>query len=399
MNVLYIGPFTTSSFRARHGEMNPHSLGGIRKVSLIIQALAQQGHQVVVLSSAILSNSRLAWRTPVREQLESANGSVTVIYPSALMLRPLGSLLNSFRAASLIRQLLAEFVPDAAITYNSNLFESLSAKELVRLRGTPIILQIEDLPLARQREWMNIKARLDQQCWDRMLNLASAFTAVNSFILDMLPGDKPKYLLPGIIDQQLLECSQVRPVPFSGSQRTLGYFGGLTPGKGLEVLLDLVPQLPSPWRLVMTGSGPLASNFELLSKQYPDRLTFLGLVSDLQLYEAMCACDCTVIPREQIMNGGQGVFPFKAFEYLVSGSHVIAYPLAPLADHDLSFIHRWDGSVNSLLAALSRGDIEFRREQSNREKAVAMILSRYSHTGIVELFAKLLSRITGNRHQ
>ncbi len=396
MNILYIAAFTTASFLAQNGDCTSSSgLGGSRKISLIMKALAQQGHRLVLLSSIMTSNSRLAWRKEFHERLDYGRGSATVVYPSAFMLRPLGGFINSLRAASLTRHLLTEFAPDVAIVYNTYLFESLAAKELVRITKIPTILEVEDLPLARHRGWFNIKPRLDQQCWYYMLELSSAFTAVNGPILDQLPNDKPKYLLPGVIDERLVALGQSRLAPFSGSQRTLGYFGGLDREKGVQVLLDLVPRLPPGWRLLITGSGSLAADFELLSKKYPDRLTFLGRISEAQLYEVMCTCDCTVIPLERISGGGKGVFPFKTLEFIVAGTHVIASPLPALPDLDLSFIQRWDGSsVDWLLAELSRAEVRFACERSVRKEAITLILAHYSLSSVSALFSQLMSLVT-----
>ena len=109
-----------------------------------------------------------------------------------------------------------------------------------------------------------------------MLNLSAGFTAVNGLILDQLPDNKPKYLLPGVIDSRLEALGLSRVPPFSHNQRIVGYFGSLALEKGIQVLLDLVPSLPSEWRLVVSGTGPLSSEFEALGQLYPAQMTFLG---------------------------------------------------------------------------------------------------------------------------
>jgi glycosyltransferase involved in cell wall biosynthesis len=254
----------------------------------------------------------------------------------------------------------------------------------------PIVIEVEDLPLARRREWFNLKPRLDQCCWKGMLQRASAFTAVNGYILNLLPDNKPKYLLPGIIDDQLLKNSRSRLMPFSGTSRTIGYFGALTEDKGSAVLLDLVPRLPDAWRLVVTGSGPLAPDFERLNCRFPDRLNFLGRIDETRLYQAMCACDCTVIPMERISYEGKGVFPFKTLEFIAAGTHVIASPLATLGDLNLAFIQRWDGkSVDQLLVEIACAESKFMQEQSIRQNAITTILDRYSLSGVANLFSRL----------
>lgn len=392
MKVLYVAPFATSEFSDRHGDTQAASLGGMRKVSLIAEALAQYGNQVVILSSVMLSNSKFAWRKSFREQLHYGDKTVEVIYPSAFMLRPFGGLLNCLRTPWIIQQLLKDFVPEVAIIYNTYLFESLAAKELVRRLKIPIVLEIEDLPLARRREWFNIKPWLDQRSWGAMLNLSMGFTAVNGLILDQLPDNKPKYLLPGVIDNRLEALSRKRIPPFNHSQRIVGYFGALAIEKGIQVLLDLVPRLPPEWRLVVSGTGPLSSEFESLGQLYPAQMTFHGRLNVIDLYEVMCQCDCTVIPLEQIPGHDTGVFPFKTFEFIVAGTHVIASRLSKLRDLDLSFVQRWDGeNVDSLLEHLSNAEIEFKQEQAIRDRTISAILDRYSVSGVKDLFTTLLS--------
>jgi glycosyltransferase involved in cell wall biosynthesis len=379
MNILYIAGYTSPSFLSINRDDNTPNLGGMRKVELICSILANAGHNVIVLSSAMLSNSRIAIRHFQRECKELDNGkNVRIDYPAAFMLRPFGGLINCIRARSIAKTLLKDFVPDLAIIYNTYLFESLASMELVN-RTIPIILEIEDLPLARSRGVLNIKPRLDQMCWDLMLQKASAFTAVNQPIYDLLPSGKPKLLLPGIIDQDLVECSKQRRNPYSKEIKTLGYFGALTHGKGVSLLLELVPLLSSSWQLIVTGSGPLSASFERLSNEYPDRMRFLGSVDKRTMYEAMCGCDCLVIPPENIANQGEGVFPFKTFEYAVSGAHVISVKL-PL--HDLTnktlFFQRWDGSLNALLHLINQSQSDYEKERETRNELSKHIMDNFS---------------------
>lgn len=392
MNILYIAPYTSSSFRAIYGDINAPSLGGMRKIELIVMSLTQAGHSVVVLSSAMLSISRLSLRSETCEVIDlECGGSFKVIYPPALMLRPFGGLVNCLLAASFVRKNVAQYSPDAAIVYNTYLFESLATQELLRSKQIPICLEIEDLPLARRRGLLNLKPLLDQFCWNGMLEKASSFLAVNKYILDKLPYGKQKTLLPGIIHPKLVEQSSLRSRPFTNQQNIFGYFGALTPEKGVGVLLDLVPQLPTNWKLVVTGTGPLSADFEQLSQKYPDRFHFLGSVSVSRLYEAMCLCDCVVIPQEQITGSGMGVFPFKVFEYLISGAHIISTPLAPQGDMDLTFITGWDGKCNSLIAALMNAETDFKKAYSMRTEALNYVMGRYSLEGVADLLRKLIS--------
>jgi glycosyltransferase involved in cell wall biosynthesis len=396
MNILYIAPYTSSTFRAEHGDFNTPGIGGERKLELIVAALLKGGHRVVVLSSAMLSVSKLSVRKKCWQDVPlEGGGSFKVIYPPALMLRPLGGLINCLFAAKYVREVISEYHVDAAIIYNAYLFETIATKQLLSATPMPICLEIEDLPLARKRGVLNIKPFLDQICWSGMLRRASSFLAVNQAILDMLPDGKRKTLLPGIVSQRLLEEAEARGVPFTKAERVVGYFGALTPEKGVQILLELVPRLAPPWRLVVSGSGPKSQEFEALSARYPERCRFLGRVSEAELYRAMCVCDCVVIPLEQITDGGKGVFPFKTLEYLVSRSHVVSTLLAGQNDLDLSFINRWDGSTDDLLCVLARAQDDYKDEAMLRASAIDYIVSNFTISQVGTTITSHLSISTG----
>jgi glycosyltransferase involved in cell wall biosynthesis len=390
MKILYIAPFVTDKVLLENGASNTSVLAGSKKVNMISNELAKLGHEVMILSSYMSSKRLFRWRKSEEELL---SGSVRVFYPSTSMLRPLGSLLNWARSAAIIRGLISKFRPDAAIVYNSHVFEALCTKHLLQQIGSlPILLEIEDLPHARKRGWINIKPRLDQLCWDSMLAKATAFTAVNQPIFDRLPPDKPRFLLPGIIEPLLAEEAQSRRTPFSIHTKILGYFGALGVEKGVAVLLRLVPQLPEDWRVVVTGAGALSEQLLALSQRYPERLRFLGRVEDHELRRLLCECDCTLIPKERIVNPGEGVFPFKTFEYIVSGGHVIGCNLPQSCGVNLSFIKSFDGSVDDLLQALSTAQADFLVTDNARQRARHEIVSLYGARAVGMKIYDLLFR-------
>jgi glycosyltransferase involved in cell wall biosynthesis len=395
VNVVYIAPVAPQSYRARHSDRG-YQLGGFRKAELTLEALTRQGFNVSVLSSAVTQVNHLKWRRSDTEPWYLPSGrTVEVRYPSTLPIRPIGSLLNAVRAPWVPRGLLRDFTPDCVIAYNTYVFESLTALSIKRRTGAPILLQVEDLPLARQREYGNLKPWLDQRFWSPMLREASGFTAVNQSILDMLPTGKPKYLLPGIIDDRLLQTTDGRHPPFAESDaRTVGYFGGLAAEKGVRVLLEAVDSLPESWRLRVAGSGPLESEFAALSRARPDRLEFLGYLEGADLYAALCSCDATLVPLEAITEGGVGVFPFKVLEYLVADTHIISTPLPPVGNLDLTFVQRWDGGISGLMDALQGAEAAYRDEASRRSEAARLAQSEFGLDGTSKLFLELIDGAT-----
>lgn len=388
MNILYIAPVASPEFCYSHGEKWAWGLAGYRKVRLIATGLGNQGHDVTVLSSYMLSNSTFGWRA---REIEELSESARIIYPSVFRLRPYGSILSWATMSATMDRIVADFRPDAIIAYNCHVFESLAVRSLLKVVGDiPVLLEIEDMPFARKRNWSNLKPWLDQRCWNSLSESSRGMTAVNETILGMLPA-KPKFLLPGVIDPELIECASVRQPAFSGARKTLGYFGGLSPAKGVQVLLDAVTRLPEDWRIIVTGSGPLTPQFVEAAERYPDRLTFLGSVPSSEMYQAMCSCDCTFVPREHVSNEGNSVFPFKVFEYLVAGTQIIASNLPKFRTIDLSFIDFWDGESTSLPASLERAERTFRAHASAREIARRRVIQQYCPNRVADSILDLLA--------
>ena len=82
-------------------------------------------------------------------------------------------------------------------------------------------------------------------------------------------------------------------------------------------------------RFVVTGKGELESKFEEFASRFPERLHFLGPVSDEQLRDAMASADVVINAHEY----NEGIFPFKVLETVASGRLLISAPL-PMAGYD-----------------------------------------------------------------
>jgi glycosyltransferase involved in cell wall biosynthesis len=388
MKVVYVAPAASLEFCRKYEKSSGSGLAGFRKVALIAEGLASLGHQVLILSSYICGASRFERRALTVERLTD---SVQIVYPSTVSLRPWGSLLSWMHVGSTVRKVVAEFGPDSAIVYNCHVYECLAIRELLRSAGRiPVVLEIEDLPHARRRDWMNVKPHLDQFCWGAMTKAATAFTAVNESILERIPAGKQSVLLPGVIDERLIALSEKRTPAFCGDEFKLGYFGGLSIGKGTEILIEAVPMLPENWKVIVSGSGPMAPRLNELAERWPGRLKFLGCLDTEQLYEALCSCDCCIIPREKVADGGKSVFPFKTLEYAVSGTHIVASGLPEFRSIDLSWIRTWDGSAKSLIGALSTAKKDYETHRVSRIDSIREVKSRYSSNAVALLLADLM---------
>ena len=94
-------------------------------------------------------------------------------------------------------------------------------------------------------------------------------------------------------------------------------------------------------------------------------------------------------------DAGESVFPFKVFEYLTAGTHVIAPPIGSLEPLGLGFIQRWDGLCGSLPALLEGAQADYRDEHGQRSAAVEKLIDNYSLAGLQQGLASLLNGCNG----
>ena len=140
----------------------------------------------------------------------------------------------------------------------------------------------------------------------------------------------------------LVECNGYNPAlfyplplfsdtyPWPGSQDPveLAYIGSLTPGKGVEELLDALAILPSRFKLRIIGSGKQDMTDKVQKKaasipQGAERIRLLGHMPQVKLREACMGVHISVLPQQQ-----EGYFsPIKLNESLALGLPLAATPL------------------------------------------------------------------------
>jgi len=250
------------------------NLGAYQKITTVIGLLGRLGYDVHVLDSShtapTFARAILGAATEVRNQ------TVTLWRPARIPHRAAGKLLNWLAPSSVLSR-LEGLRPELVWLYNSYAFEGRVGIALQKRTGARLVLELEDLPLARARRW-SPKPRLDHWYFRRLLTSADAVTYVNARLQQDFPPDHGASLLfPSILDAAL--CAATAPARFGSPMRRLGYFGGLDVEKGCGVLLNAVPRLAPRWRLVVTGAGPLEAEFRDAARRFPDRVEFHGRVA------------------------------------------------------------------------------------------------------------------------
>lgn len=395
MRILFLGAFKSPGFRAIHPEPMDGSIGGQRKMELVLRALCDGGNEVRVISSAVPVVSRGAWERRRNEVVRYPEGCVDLDQPATPGWKPWGGLGMGWAVPGAVRNLVKRWRPDAAIAYNALWAEARGLLACAR-SGVPYLLMLDDLPSARSRGW-NPKPWFDRVVEPGAFARAAGFTFVNSAIAQRVEHrGRPGWLLPGVIDTPLLAAVAARVPPFRQHPRVLVYSGGLNPERGAGELLESLGALPAGWRVEVCGSGRLAPGFEEAARRNPERVHFHGMLSGDRLYSLLARADAVINTRERLAERA-GVFPFRMFEYVVSGAHVISVPLPPLDGVDLSWCQRWDGSPGTLPRILETAEADFQRDAMARAESCRWVVERYGLDAVGEALSRILGDVVNRR--
>jgi len=373
-------------------DREPESLGARAKLEVIIGILLKLGFRIHLVDS---THPRLPagsfWeRSEVAGKATIEGAQITWSRPFTVANRRLGKLLNILFMRSLVKR-LAALNPCLVWIYNAYAFEGRLAIKLSNRCRIPILLELEDLPLARHRR-LNPKPYLDEYYFRRLMKKVSLITYVNHVLMQRYGGDDVrKLLLPSVLGKEF-SCMPVRS-RFLGPRYLLGYFGGLEIDKGAEVLLKLVAVMPEPWHLIVTGRGTLQREFEAAAAAFPERFTFLGVVERAQMISEMARCDAIINPHRSIAAMGDGVFPFKVCESIATGALLLSTRL-PEIDIDTSRgVLFFDGSLTSMCEALGEAKRFYDGQRKDVETLRSSVCERFGLVAVEHSLAKEISEL------
>lgn len=367
------------------------ALGAARKIENIIQMFVHQNYRVCL----IVTSHQYDTFSKTKVTRLNLNGlSVPSIVLFTLPWRPLGKMLNALTAFDLgIRLAKKKFA--LVWLYNGYLFEMLFMAGMLRKKSVLGIIELEDWPTSRAYGFRNIKNWLDYVALRMMLKRAALITCINSVVEERVRqlGAKQTLLFPTFISTSLLENFQSHEA-FSAKSRVFGYFGGLNTEKGADVILDAIRELPedTPWRAIVTGCGPLSSQFSELHKQFPNRLDFKGMVDASELAKSIACCDVIINPHRPLEQFGSGILPFKLTEALASKRLLISTTLGKAQMDASRYIIFFNGTSAGLIATLNNAEQFYRENVSAIQNISASIIEQYSEYGF---YAQIMNKLSG----
>jgi glycosyltransferase involved in cell wall biosynthesis len=366
-HFVLIGPYRGQRFEERYGSQSAGGLGGLRKMEGVLAALLSARARVTVVSTALNDISAPGWRPRQTEILTVEGEEVECVYPGTWQRKPFGGGLLLATAWQEGRRVAKSVPVDCVFSYNAQAAESSVWAGIQSVtRNAQLIVELDDLPDARNRGF-NPKPLLDRLVVKRMLRRADNVIAVNASICRQMGYlEDPDLLLPGLISKDLVALRHRRLPPFSGPVRIAAYAGGLSRERGADRLLEAVPSLPPGWKLVVAGRGPLTPSFRNAASTSPERLEFLGSLPGSEMVNLYGRADVLINTPEELSKP-DAVFPFKIFEYLVSGAAVVCPALPRNGVISTELIETWDGRSATLADALRREEIRWPQVRKDYE--------------------------------
>jgi glycosyltransferase involved in cell wall biosynthesis len=357
------------------------SQGAAHKIESVLRILARSGRRIIFINSAHRHTGFALSTAAVRN---IAGVRVLEITPFTWRWRPAGKLANILTALPLARR-VAALRPSLVWIYNSYAFEARFALLLSKLAKCRIVLEMEDLPLARKRGLLNLKPLLDSRYLPIVQRRASLITCVNQSI-QIGMGPVRTMPLPYIMSPFVKVNGRD---PLQSAPFTVGYFGHLSVEKGASIFTSLHSALPSDWRITITGRGRLAEELHRCAARSGGRMKFFEDVPDEKLYELLTACDVAVNPHTSIESMGEGVFPFKVLEAVASGRLLISTELPPCGFDLQHNVMYFNGTVEGLHKALDSAPEFLRRNLKGFHATVARVRTALSEEAIYNKLKKM----------
>jgi phosphatidylinositol alpha-1,6-mannosyltransferase len=164
------------------------------------------------------------------------------------------------------------------------------------LGGAPYILLFHGLDLHLAQ-----RTALKRWLTKRIVGRAQAICVNSQFVAEecklLFPGTVPVLLTPGYEPHVLPARAEARArLGLSPDEVILLNVTRLIPRKGLDRLIEILPELPSHVRAVSIGDGQDKARLESLAAHQKARITFLGATDDATRDEWYAAADVFVFP-------------------------------------------------------------------------------------------------------
>jgi len=305
---------------------------------------------------------------------------------------------------------LAKVKPDAIIERLS-LFGHVGL-DLAQALRVPLVVEVNALLAEEARRFRSLQlCGLAAEMEQRVLSSADAIMPVSAplgrRIVEMGIDDERVHVIPNGVSLKPFEAAPSRETCRSllglRDAFVVGFVGSLKIWHGVDVLLAAFQRLhkdhPSA-HLLVVGTGPMAAPLEKAARSMgiEKSVTFTGAVPHERVPDMLRAMDVAVAPFRQM----EGFYfsPIKLFEYMASGTCVVASKLGQISqviEDGASGLLCKPDDIGDLYAKLRRvrQSVDLRERLANR--AARIVCQHYTWRHTAEKTCTVIQRAVESR--
>jgi glycosyltransferase involved in cell wall biosynthesis len=362
------------------------------KIQRIAELLQRSSHDVEILSQGEVIERQFKVY-PGFSDPEPFDAKIPVYYSSAFPVRFLNGLWSSLSMLRIFKARHRISPYDVVLIYNLKPPQVFCARHALRRLSLPVILEYED------NAFVNGTGKLDRgfrfrfylSAAKRLLASVSGCVAVSPQLLSQTPSSIPKFLLRGVVGDEIETANKQR----NNSRKNWIVFSGTHyRAYGLEQLIRAWQMVELPeWELHIAGDGEMTRTLQRMAEG-DTSIVFHGLLNRQQNAHFLASAKIGINPHD-IKHPSGNVFAFKIIEYLAAGNHVITTPMGRLEQQLEAGITYMRDNTSAIIAATLEQVIRDRSYEHTAEEAA---LEKYGPAAVSDSVNRVIQEVMSKRN-
>lgn len=328
MKILYLSVLASqAALNDAHIKNPKFSSYAVQKFNrLVVEGLAQNGHQVLALSTFYLPGMGLFYKR--KAEVENDVNYQYITAPNISPFRHLWLLLYGFfkilfwGSNNRSNKVLMCDVLDISVCIGA-----VAAARLIQLRRVGIVTDVPGIAIGRDdskktdiKRKKSFTTRVNQSYLDKFSHYVFLTEQMNPVVN---VKRRPYIIMEGLVDLFKMRGDSKD----KSDKKIVMYAGGLMERFGLKILVEgFIKANVDNSELWIYGSGPFAEKIEEYHVKYPN-VIYKGIRPNSEVVEAEVKATLLVNPRPTNEEFTKYSFPSKNMEYMVSGTPLLTTDL------------------------------------------------------------------------